>query len=197
MVYYTKLLPQVRHWFFFMAVRNNHLLDQLSWVFFPFGIWSLLLASYLLCLLLLVAETCELAGLRGQFVSVFLLISFSSQTLGQTWPLCSLMLTLFPLYYLSLSVMKVEFLTFFSPTSGFQVTLHKGNNSRWLAYPGSWLIIIPGPCLPWVPVTFPILEHCCGWERRASDSLQYLGVLHGKGARHAAHVSSSILSMSS
>lgn len=49
------------------------------------------------------AETCELARLRGQFVSVFLLISFPSQTLGQTWPLCSLMLTLFPLYYLSLS----------------------------------------------------------------------------------------------
>lgn len=69
----------------------------------PFGIWSLLPAWYLLGLLLLVAETCELARLRGQFVSVLFLISFPSQTLGQSWSLCSLMLTSFPLYYLSLS----------------------------------------------------------------------------------------------
>lgn len=39
---------------------------------------------------------------RGPICRCILLIILPLQTLGQTWPLRSLMLTLFPFYYLSL-----------------------------------------------------------------------------------------------
>lgn len=131
---------------------------------------------------------------QGQFVMCFCsLVSLLRHLvrLGLCAVWCSLC---FPVF---LSVMKVELLTFFSSTSGVQVTLHKGGYSQWLASPATSMIIIPGHCLRCVPVTFLILACWPGGERRTSGHVQHGGWLYRKGACHAARVSSSTLSMSS
>lgn len=132
--------PTGRVLIFFIAGRKNHLLGQFSWVLSPRHVESASGVGFAW-----LASACGTDRWASTSQGPILVLC-SLVSLCNMWSLWSLMLTSFPLYHLSPS--DEDLVPYLSPTSGSQLTLHKGSAANGLLIqPMIWLLF-PDTVLP-------------------------------------------------